>query len=43
MRLGDVPREYNIQPARLDCLNQVLVIIINFTYLNGQKIVPSLF
>ncbi|CAK68438.1 unnamed protein product (macronuclear) [Paramecium tetraurelia] len=42
LRMSDIPLEFNLPSERLMCINHVLVILINFTYLDRKDIVENL-
>ena len=42
IRMSDIPYEFNLTSERLMCIYQVLVILINITYLNRKDIIENL-
>ncbi|CAD8204253.1 unnamed protein product [Paramecium pentaurelia] len=42
IQMNDIPLEFNLTSDRLMCINQVLVILINFTYLDRKDIIENL-
>ncbi|CAD8210742.1 unnamed protein product [Paramecium pentaurelia] len=42
IRMSDIPIEFNLTSDRLMCINHVLVILINITYLDRKDIVENL-
>ncbi|CAD8161582.1 unnamed protein product [Paramecium octaurelia] len=42
MRMSDVSQESNIEEIRMLCINQVLVILVNITYVDAPQIINNL-